>query len=264
MMGSVTVDAVVLAGGDGAVIDPHVRIKGLVTVAGRPMVEWVVDALRAARTVEGVAVVVPTAENLGPWVDKADKIVVSDQRFADNIFAGVDSFRTDRPTLVSTGDLPALTPEAVDDFVTRSLEAGADFSYPLIRDTDMLAQFPGSERTFVRIEGGRVTGGNMAVLSPDLVARNRDIGQRLFETRKSPLAMARVLGLPFILRLASGHLRPDDVEAKMAALLGGRCVALWTPHASIGADVDKPVDVVVAERVLFERDASRKSDPAVE
>lgn len=247
------VDAVVLAGGEGAVIDSAVRIKGLVPVAGKPMVEWVVDALRAASTIGGIAVVVPTAENLGAWVDKADKIVVSDQRFADNIFAGVDSFRTDRPTLVTTGDLPALTPEAIDDFVTRSLDAGADFSYPLIREADMMEQFPGSERTFVTIADGKVTGGNMAVLSPDLVARNRDIGQRLFETRKNPLAMARVIGFPFVFKLLSGRLRPADVEAKMAQLLGGVCVALYTPHASIGADVDKPIDVVVAERVLFER-----------
>lgn len=247
------VDAVVLAGGDGAIIDPTVRIKGLVPVAGKPMVEWVVSALRAADTVGGIAVVVPTAENLGPWVDLADKIVVSDQRFADNIFAGVDSFRSDRPTLVTTGDLPALTPEAVDDFVTRSIERFADFSYPLVSEHDMHEQFPGSKRTFVRIVDGRVTGGNMAVLSPALVARNRDMGQRLFETRKSPVAMARVLGLGFVVRLVTGHLRPSDVERKMAELLGGTCVALRTSHASIGADVDKPIDVVVAERVLYER-----------
>lgn len=251
------VDAVVLAGGDGAVIDPSVRIKGLVPVAGKPMVEWVVDALREADAVRGVAVVVPTAEGLGAWVDKVDKVVVSDRRFADNIFAGVDSFRTDRPTLVTTGDLPALTPQAIDDFVVRSLERGADFSYPLIRENDVLEQYPGSKRTFVRIEGGRVTGGNMAVLSPDLVARNRDIGQRLFETRKSPAAMARVLGMRFVLRLVTGRLRPADVEEKMEHLLGGRCVALYTTHASIGADVDKPLDLVVAERVLYERGLGR-------
>jgi GTP:adenosylcobinamide-phosphate guanylyltransferase len=254
------VDAVILAGGEGAVIDPAERIKGLVPVGGRPMVEWVVEALREADTVEGVAVVVPTAEALGSWVDKVDKLVVSDGRFADNIFAGVDSFRSDRPTLVTTGDLPALTPEAVDDFVVRSLERHADFSYPLVREDDMLAQFPGSERTFVSIAGGRVTGGNMAVLSPELVARNRDIGQRLFETRKSPLAMARVIGFPFIFKLLAGRLKPEDVERKMGELMGGRCVAIFTTHASIGADVDKPIDVVVAERVLFAR-AEARVDP---
>lgn len=253
------VDAVVLAGGDGSVIDPTVRIKGVVPVAGRPMVEWVVDALRAATTVDGIAVVVPTAEGLGAWVDKADKIVVSDARFVDNVIAGVDAFRTRRPVVVITGDLPALTPEAVDDFVTRSIECGADFSYPLIRKEDMLEQFPGSERTFVRISGGSVTGGNMALITPELVARNREIGQRLFETRKSPLAMAKVIGVPFIVRLVTGRLRPEDVERKMTQLLGGVCVALYTTHACIGADVDKPIDLVVAERVLYERTRGRNT-----
>lgn len=247
------VDAVVLAGGDGNVVDPLVRIKGIVPIAGKPMVEWVVDALRGSARINEIAVVVPTAEGLGSWVDKVDKIVVSDQRFADNLIAGVDSFRGDRPTIAITGDVPALTPEAIDDFVERSLESGADFSYPLVREKDMLEQFPGSKRTFVRIVGGRVTGGNVAVLSPEMVARNRDIGQRLFDTRKSPVAMARVIGVPFILKLLSGRLHPTDVERKLGQLLGGTCVALYTSHASIAADVDKPVDVVVAERVLFAR-----------
>jgi NDP-sugar pyrophosphorylase family protein len=55
------VDAMVLAGGEGAVIDPTVRVKGLVRIAGKPMVEWVVDALRAATTVAKIAVVAPTS-----------------------------------------------------------------------------------------------------------------------------------------------------------------------------------------------------------
>ncbi len=247
------VDAVVLAGGDGAVIDPAVRIKGLVPIAGKPMVEWVVDALRAADEIAEIAVVVPTAENLGSWADKVDKIVVSDGRFIDNTIAGVDSFRNSRPVLVTTGDLPCLSPAAVDDFVTRSLSAGADFSYPLIRKSDVLEQFPGSERTFVKIAGGPVTGGNMMVLTPALVAQAREVGQKFFDTRKSPLKMARVVGFPFILKMALGTLDPRDVEAKLGQVLGGRCAAIYTTHASIGADVDKPIDVIVAERVLFGR-----------
>lgn len=245
------VDAVVLAGGDGAVIDPTVRIKGLVPVAGKPMVEWVVDALRASESIGQVAVVVPTAEGLGAWVDKTDKIVVSQGRFVDNVIAGVDSFRNDRSVLVTTGDVPALTAEAIDDFVAQSIERGADFSYPLVRKADMLEQFPGSKRTFVRIAGGPVTGGNMMVMTPALVAQAREIGQRFFDTRKSPLRMAQVVGVPFIVKMALGILDPADVERKLGELLGGTCSAIYTTHASIGADVDKPLDVVVAERVLY-------------
>lgn len=243
----------VLAGGEGAVIDPTVAIKGLVPIAGRPMIEWVVEALRACDNIAEIAVVVPTRAHLGSWADLVDHLVISDADFIDNAIAGCAAFKSDRHVLGATGDLPALTPAAIDDFVARSLESGAEFTYPLVRAEDMEAQFPGSQRTYVKVAGGPVTGGNMMVMSPDLVSRNREIGQRLFDTRKSPVAMARVLGIPFILKYVTGRLRVDDVERKMGELLGAKCAAIYTAYASIGADVDKPIDVVVAERVLYER-----------
>lgn len=251
------VDAVILAGGDGAVIDPTVSVKGLVPVAGKPMVEWVVDALREADSIAEVAVVIPADADTAPWAHKVDHLVVSQGRFVDNVLAGVDAFDSDRRVLVATGDLPALTAQAVDDFVTQSLSREAEVSYPLVRKSDMEHQFPGSARTFVRISGGPVTGGNMMLLTREIVHRNRDIGQRLFETRKSPVKMAKVIGVPFILKLVAGKLDPVDVEKKLAQLLGGTCAAIYTVYASIGADVDKPLDVVVAERVLYERATGR-------
>jgi CTP:molybdopterin cytidylyltransferase MocA len=100
------VDAVILAGGDGEVIDPTQRFKGLVEIAGRPLVEWVVDAFRAAHRVGEIAVVIPTAENLGGWVDRVDKLVVSNRDFMDNAIAGAAAFREDRPVVIATGDIP--------------------------------------------------------------------------------------------------------------------------------------------------------------
>lgn len=247
------VDVVVLAGGDGAVIDPTSRFKGLLPIGGKPMVAWVAEAAREAETISEVAVVVPTAEDLGPWADQVDKIVVSDDDVLHNILAGVRAFRDDRPVLLTTGDLPALTPKAIDDFVERSLETGADFTYPLVRKEDMLEQFPGSDRTYVRLATGSVTGGNMMMVNPALVEQNVDIGKRLFDTRKSALQMARVIGMRFVFKLATGRLQVHEVEAKMEDLLGGKGAAIYTNYASIGADVDKPEDVVVAERVLHAR-----------
>ena len=251
------VDALILAGGEGEVIDPAVRIKGLVPIAGRPMVQWVVEAMRAAETVARIAVVVPHADGLGEWTSLVDHLVIADSTFIDNAIAGLAVFDTGRPVLGATGDLPALSAEAVDDYVTRSLASGADFTYPLVRATDMEEQFPGSQRSFVKIAGGEVTGGNMMLVSAKLVARNRAIIQRLFDTRKSPVRMAQVIGVPFIFKYVTGRLRVDDVERKMEHLLGGKCAAIYTSYASIGADVDKPIDVVVAERVLYELGAGR-------
>jgi len=247
------VGAMVLAGGDGAVIDPKVHVKGLVAVAGKPMIEWVVAALRAAETIADIAVVVPAEEGLGEWTRMVDRLVVSDGSFIENAVAGLSGFPGDVSILAATGDLPALTPAAIDDFVMRSLSAGAKFSYPLVRAEDMEAQFPGSQRTYVKVSGNRVTGGNMMVLEPGIVLRNRDLGQRLFDQRKSPVGMARVIGARFIFRYVTGQLKVEEVESKMEQLLGVRCSAIYTTHASIGADVDKPIDAVVAERVLYDR-----------
>lgn len=247
------VDAVVLAGGDGAVIDPVCRFKGLLPIAGRPMVAWVVDALRSSDAIDGIAVVVPTAEELGAWADSVDKLVVSDRSFIDNLIAGVESFRGERPVLVVTGDLPTLAARDVDDFVAASLASGADFTYPLIPKTDMLAQYPGCERTFLRLKCGSFTGGNMGLVNPALIVRNRETGQRMFDMRKSPLRLARIIGIRFVAELAAGRLQPADVERKIGELLGGPAAAIVTDRAAIGADVDKPVDVVVAERVLYAR-----------
>ena len=247
------VDIVILAGGDGAVLDPELRFKGLMPIAGKPMVEWVVQAGREAQSVADIAVVVPSAEDLGPWADTVDKLVVSDGRLIDNLIAGVRAFRDDRPVLVTTGDIPALTGDALDSFIADSLATGADFCYPLVRKEDVLEQYPGSIRTFVKLIDGPVTGGNMMLMNPTLVERNADIGTRIFDTRKSAVKMARVIGFKFVAKLVLGRLEVEEVEEKIGQLLGGRGAAVYTSHASIGADVDKPEDVLVAERVLYER-----------
>lgn len=256
-----TVDAVVLAGGDGAIIDPTVSVKGLVPVAGRPMIEWVLMALRSAKSISEIAVVIPEGAGGNGWSEMVDHMVFSDASFMDNAVAGFEALSGERPVLAVTADVPALTAEAVDDFVVRSAESRALFAYPLILHQDMEADFPGSQRTYVKVNGERVTGGNMMVLAPELVKRNRWLGQRLFDARKSPIKMARVLGTIFILRYISGSLRVSDVEAKMEQLVGGQCAAVYTRFAAIGADVDKPIDVVVAERVLYRRGAGRNTQP---
>lgn len=250
------VDAVILAGGDGEVIDPTCKFKGLVPVAGKPLVEWVVDAFRGASLVNEIAVVIPTAEGLGSWVDRVDKLVVSDGSFMDNVLAGAASFRVDRPVLVATGDIPLVTPQAIDDLVRVSLATEADFTYPMITREEMDRQFPGSERTYFRLRSGSHTGGNAMLVNPRLIPAARDLGQRLFDQRKNAVGMLRIAGLGFVARFVLGRLEPKDLAGKIQQLLGGTGAAVVTPHASLAVDVDKPSDLAMVERILHERGAS--------
>lgn len=249
--GKFLADAVVLAGGDGTAVDASSPVKGLVPVLGRPMVEWVVDALREAGTVRRIVVVLPTDQGLGGLVDKVDAIVVSDGRFIDNALAGYDALEHDLHAVWATGDIPAITADAIDEVVSRTIDAGADFSYPLISEIAMTEHFPGSVRTYFRLSTGTYTGGNVVVTPPQLdTAALSDLFQRFFDARKSPVKTLKIVGAGFAAKLALGKLDTADIERKLSGLFGAPCAAIYDPHPSVGADVDKPIDRVVVEQVL--------------
>ncbi len=247
------VDAVILAGGDGEVIDPHQRFKGLVPIAGRPLVEWVVEAFRASELIGEIAVVIPTAEGLGSWVDSVDKLVVSDRDFMDNVIAGAASFREDRPIVVATGDIPLLTSAAVDAFVSAGLATGADFVYPLVRREAIEAAYPGAQRTYFKLKSGRYTGGNAMIVEPKLLAPARELGQRMFNDRKNSVALVRTAGFGFVVKFVLGQLEPADLVDKIRELLGGVGAAVILDDPSIAMDVDKPSDLELVQATLLAR-----------
>jgi GTP:adenosylcobinamide-phosphate guanylyltransferase len=244
------VDALILAGGDGTVIDPVVPVKGLVPIAGRPMTAWVLDALRAASSVRRIVLIAPESAGLDNWADVADDIVLSNDGMADNIAAGLDALTCDIPVIGVTSDIPMLTAAAVDDLVAQTFARKVQLSYPLMFEDDLLAQFPGSKRTFIKIKDGRVTGGNAMVFDPALFRRLTDFAQKVFDARKSPLKLARIVGPAFVGKLVAGQLDPGDVERRLHKLLDAQVAAVYTRHACLGADVDKPADVAVAVAAL--------------
>ena len=249
-----SVNVVVLGGGDGEPVDGMNGPKGLVELLGRPMIEWVVDALREAQTVNNIAIVIPDASAISERLkEKVDYVVESDGGFSDNCIAGINAIRDALHVLGVSADVPAITAEAVDDFVVQTLQAGVDFSYPVIHKEDMEAQFPGSVRTYIKIKDGNVTGGNFLLGSAEISDQVKDIFQKLFETRKSPLKMARVVGIKFAAKFASGTLDVHDVEEKLSEFCEAPCAAIFTKYASLGADVDKPIDLEITRRVLEQR-----------
>lgn len=115
---------VVLGGGEGVLVDPAAPFKGMARVAGRPMIEWVLEALREAGTIGEITAVVPRRIDSEPWPALTDGIVVSDATFIENVLAGLARYGDDERVLVVTSDVPAITPGAIDSFVLESLRGG--------------------------------------------------------------------------------------------------------------------------------------------
>ncbi|MDQ3457941.1 MAG: nucleotidyltransferase family protein [Deinococcota bacterium] len=233
------VAAVVLAArNEGDELEQGVAAKALLTLGGKPMAGYVLDALRASRHIGGVVYVGPTTPALAAL---ADEVVPGGERVSESTRQGLEAALARFPgaerLLVTTGDLPWLEAAAVDDLLENAPEAA--LVYPVVARRVSEARFPQAKRTYARLEEGEFTGGNFFLLKPGAVPTLVPLVERFYRMRKNPVAAASVVGLGTLLKFALGRLSLEDAEARVSALAGVPVRTYQTPFASIGADVDK-------------------------
>jgi GTP:adenosylcobinamide-phosphate guanylyltransferase len=241
-----TIPAVIMAGGTAKqdIIEATgVTNRALIPINGRPMVSYVVDALRGAKSVERIVLV-------GDLPDSLDYARVGDQGgFVENLFAGLEACRGAEYALVATADIPFVTSESVDDFVRNGRDLCADVVYPVVRVEECYRRFPGVKRTAASLRDGKLTGGNMVLMRPEFMLAQRDRIADAYGARKSPIRLALMLGIGTTLRavvaltavpslLSVGHL-----EAAVGRLLGGTARAYVSSYSEIATDIDRPSDL---------------------
>jgi GTP:adenosylcobinamide-phosphate guanylyltransferase len=248
--------AVIMAGGgaDDRVAETFgAPCKALVDVAGRPMIEWVADALANAETVSGVvAVEGPTRALSGNSSFDLPIVAADETGFVDTMTAGVQALPEAQRVLVVTADLPLLTGEAVDGFIRSCQETRSALSYPVVRAERFRETFPGRVKTVARLREGHFTGGNLAIVTRRFVLEQGPTIARTFDRRKSPLGLAGIFGVTFVLRLALGLLRIEDLERRGSELVEGPVSAVPVQWPEIGFDVDHAEDLELAERFIAE------------
>ncbi len=247
-----SIDAVVLAGraNDGKLKDSSPEAwEALIDIAGKPMLQYVLDALAEASSIGEVVVVGPPALAERVRCERA-RYVPPGGSMVDNLSRGIEALPGRGTALVCTSDIPLITPRAVDGFVAECGSADADFYYPIVRRENAERVYPGVKRTYARIADGVFTGGNMFVARVAVAERLRKTLEFLVENRKKPFRMAAVLGIPFVLKLLLGKMTIREAEDKVMSMYGIKARAVQTAFAEIGVDVDKPSDLELARAVL--------------
>jgi len=142
-----TVDAVVLAGGvDRGEIAEETGVihRPLLEIAGSPIIQRVLAALRGAVSVDQIVLVAPPAVQEVVGEEAVDVRVEAGDSFVDNIENGIVATPdTIDSVLVITGDLPMLTPGAVNDLIEQADVTRADLVYPIIPKESSERAFPG-------------------------------------------------------------------------------------------------------------------------
>ncbi len=234
-------NAVVLAGGKNP-LGQGAPSKAFVPVAGRPMVAWVLEALRAGG-VARVALVGPQAP-----LDPAPGLWLEDRGgILENLEAALKALPPGR-VLVATGDVPLITGEAVRYLLANAPEVA--LVYPIVPKEAVEARWPGMRRTYARLREGTFTGGNLFLLDPELFYRALPVARKIVARRKNPLALAPLFGFGALFKLLTGRLAVAELEAIAGRLFGVPMRAMVVPYPEIGVDVDKPEDLAFVVREL--------------
>jgi GTP:adenosylcobinamide-phosphate guanylyltransferase len=241
-------DAIVTAGGIPQPQDPlysysHGDSKALIDVAGKPMIQWVLDALSEAEHVDNVIVIGLSAKS-GLSCKKPLHFLSNRGRMLANVVAGVSKSlelnKKNEYVLLVSSDIPTLKGEMVDWLIETCMETKDDLYYGICPRNVMETRFPDSKRTFTHLKDMDVCGADMNLTHVRMATEHLDMWESLIGTRKSPLKQASIIGFGTLFALFTRRLTLEEAVRRVCDRIGIKGRAIVWQHAEPCMDVDKP------------------------
>ena len=265
-------DAIVTAGGIPQPEDPLYKYsngnsKALIDVAGKPMVQWVLDALSDAKNVENV-IVIGLSPKSGVTCKKPLHFVSNQGRMLANVVAGVNKAleldEKNKYFLIVSSDIPTLKPEMVDWLIDTCMETRDDLYYGICPREVMEKRFPDSKRTYTKLKDLELCGSDINIAHVSMATEHLDMWETLIGSRKSPLRQASIIGLDTFFQVLTRSLTLDGLVEKVCRRLGINGRAIRWEYAEPCMDVDKPhqLELVRADLAKQQKRAAARARAA--
>jgi molybdopterin-guanine dinucleotide biosynthesis protein A len=251
-------DAVIAAGSTPSSDDPlfdftHGASKALLEIAGKPMIQWELDALQACRYIDRVVIIgLKDTDNLS--YDGPMSFIPDHGGMLQNIIAGGQEVLRLDPNaeyvLSVSADIPGVTAPMIEWVIERYRETVHDFYYCVVAKKDMEARFPGCRRTYIRLRDTEVTGGDLAVIRTSMFSGETEIWDRLLDARKSVFKQASLIGFDVLFLLLMHRITIEEAARRVGKRLRIRARVLECPFPEVGMDVDKPIQLEMLRQHL--------------
>lgn len=258
--------AIVTAGGIPNPEDPlYMFLKGdakaLVDVAGKPMIQWVLDALNAAQQVDAIILIGLSAKTELVSA-KPIHYIPNQGRMLANIVAGVNkALELNKKTeyvLVASSDIPTLKGEMVDWLISTCMETKDELYYGVCPRDVMETRFPESKRTYTRLKDIELCGADIHVTHVRMATEHLDLWERLIGGRKSPMQQASIVGFATLWKYLTRSATLDELVEHICNRLGIKGRAIIWEHAEPAMDVDKPHQLELLRADLEAQQAKAK------
>jgi NDP-sugar pyrophosphorylase family protein len=259
--------AIILAAQRDGRLDPMaaeagVTHKCLVPIVGRPLLEYVIEALVAVPglqririciepgAVEAVRTVRGASGDLGVPVD----FVPSAPTITESAYASAEG--VEGPMILTTGDNVNLTPGAVQQMLD-AIAGGADVALAMASREAVLAAHPEGQRRFYEFRDGGYSNCNLYALAGPQALKAAETFREGGQFAKNRKRLIRIIGrfniLLFVLRVYPLH----AAMKRLGRRLGARLAAVVLEDGAHAVDVDNPRTYAIAETILLEKEARR-------
>lgn len=245
------VSVLILAGQREGVVDPlcaaaGVERKAIIPINGKPMIDYVLDALSAAQLKSPFHV-----SGFGATYDKRLTQSPSAPGPAGSAHAALTNGIT-FPCLVTTCDHPLLTSEMLDIFLSKAKKSGADFCVGFAEKTVIQPAYPDVKRTYWNFSDTPVSGCNLFYIANEKGLAVIGFWKQAQHLRKQPIKLARTVAWGLLFKYLLGRLSLRDAFNYVSKRLDITAAPILIPIAEAAIDVDKPSDKELVERILEE------------
>ncbi len=234
-----------------------VPVKSRIPLLGKPMVQWVAEALLQSKYVDHLIIVGMKKEDsplpehypatyLPMGGSLADKIITASKYLLEN-------FPEEKRALICASDIPLLKPEMVDWFVEACGDQSADFYFSVIEKESTQKKFPGSGRSFQKMRDGYFAGGDLSMINPKIAVEKEELVRKLTSNRKNFVKQVWAVDKLALIKWMLGKLDSKQAEKIASKALGIKARLVVSKYPELGMDVDKVNQLYIVKQTLEEQ-----------
>lgn len=247
---------VILAGGIPQPNDPlfHECMgmpKALIDINGKPMLQWVVDAVNQSKTIEKIYIVGLT--DISKIHSEKSIIGIPDQGgIIENLAIAAEYVLLDTPKneyfLSISADIPLINATIIDHVTMNFIADGTEIFYNVVEESVMSETFSNAKRTYIKLKDGKFCGGDMHIINAKTMAR--DAYRKFVYYRKSPLKLILVIGVGSLLKMFFNPPTLNDAMLIINKRTKINAKALNSIHPELAMDIDKPEHLTLVRKIL--------------
>lgn len=255
---------IILAGGEDELWCQHYghKKKALLPVAGKPMLDWVIEAFQRSEYIDNIVVVGPKELDQLESMRYIRKHLPEEHSFIQNLLCGLFYVKTSiyrfanthNGYLISFCDAVFLTADSINATIKNIIEEhDPEIGLHYVqKETIAKNGYPTQNRSYMHIANKYYTGSNIYYIKKitKLLGLLNDI-TLLRKYRKDPEEMLKHLGC-----------KDKDfceIEQVLSNKFSTRIKIFVSPYAEMGVDVDKPIDYEFAQAKFLKKPENKTS-----